>query len=351
MPNSATHREYFVRLSQNRQLSPELYAAAEAYLAREQQKAQRSGKRMPFRALNAAEQARYMAEHFDAAPPEGLGVRQGHYIALSREEATPQRRFIATDFLMDCHALILVGRDATGTVQHTIMAHVDRYTDLATSVPALLQLMPENSRVEATIIGGSKGYNHYLHGGLLHVLSQAPAVTRIREGVDAGSTVAVDTHTGQVLVALTPEENEATSYHITELPMRIDFGPTVLEGTNGSILHLQRAAADLEGTPASLPLQRAYDAVQGVFIERDALGKELYQLQTDDQKLSRADLLQLVGSISSTLQTSVTIDYEVAENQLTTMRVYRERDQASLGVMYATLPDAALGRNGRVSGR
>lgn len=351
MPTNPAHQEYFERLSKNQKLSLAIYSAAEEYLARETQRAQRTGKLVPFRPFTADGQARYIAEHFGEITPEGLGVKQGHYISLSRADSTPQRRFLATDFLMDCHALILVGRDAQGTVQQTVMAHVDRYTNLTQSVPELLAQMPEGARVEATIIGGSKGYNHYLHGGLLNELARAPSVTRIRHGVDAGSTVAVDTHTGKVLVALTPDENEASSYFISELPLRIDFGPKAPEHTSGTLAPIQHGMADLNRTPAILPLRQAYDIVRGEFILRDALGQQLYQLQTDDQKLSHDDLLQLARSIGESLQTPVAIAYHVADDQLMTLRVQRASDHADLGVLYATMPDPTLGPSGRISER
>ncbi|PZP86519.1 MAG: hypothetical protein DI582_02705 [Azospirillum brasilense] len=329
----------------------ELYAQAEAYLAGQMQRAERSGKLVAFRPFSEAGQQAYLAEQFGDAMPEGLGVKMGQYVSLTRHEVTPQRRFIATDYLMDCHALILVGRNAQGEVQRTTMAHIDRYTDLAQAVPELLAQMPEGTRVEATIIGGPVGYNHYLQGDLLRELNRAPSVQRIRHGFDAGSTVAVDTLTGKVLVARTPEESIATSYTITELPLRIAFAPAVVEHANADLTMLQRAMADLTRTPATLPLQNAYDATRGAFIARDALSEQLYQLQADDQQLSRDDMLQLARSIGATLRTPVTIDYQVADDRLTTMRVRRESDNAELGVMYATAPEAALGRAGRMNAR
>jgi len=351
MPPTPAHRAYFSYLNRHEPMPGEVYAHAEAYLAAQMQRSERSGKLVPFRPFTEAGQQAYMAEQFGDTPPEGLGVKMGQYLSLSRQEVNPQRRFIATDYLMDCHALILVGRNAQGDVQRTTMAHIDRYTDLAHAVPDLLAQMPEGTRVEATIIGGPVGYNHYIQADLLRELTRATSVQRIRHGFNAGSTVAVDTVTGKVLVARTPEESIATSYNITELPVRIAFAPAVVEHANADLTMLQRSVADLQGTPATLPLQPAYDSTQNAFLVRDALSTQLYQLQADDQQLSREDMLQLARSIGDTLRTPVSIDYQVAEDRLTTLRVRRESDNAELGVMYATAPDATLGRSGRMNAR
>lgn len=345
--NEARDREVYYRFVYQVPPPPtipgEMVARGDAYRDRALRAARLSTRVTPFRPDSDAAQLNYVRGRYGMTPPLGIGVRQGEYATLSADQVDRETHFIATDYLMDCHALVLVARDAQGRVQQTLLGHLDSLTDVAQAVPALLAHMPEGTQIEATIIGSPISINPYLQADLLRTLSQSSRVNHIRYDFDAATTVAVDTTTGRILTAAAPQETLATAYDIRELPVAIHFSP---QPVGMGVRNLGIDYFRNQGPRSTLELHNVYQPGSGFVTE--PLSAMVVGMQVDG-KVDMNELQQLVAVLGQTLRSRVRLDYVVGEDGATQMTV-STLDGAAISHFTSYGLDPALGRSGSVRG-
>lgn len=315
-----------------------IWTQAQAYLAESEARARRiPGRLTTFTANTDQEQRNYLRQHYGDAPPRGLGVRQGEYITVGADEVNDERRFLATDFLMDCHALVLVARDSQGKVLRTLLTHTDSMTDVPNVVPQLLARMPQGSRVEATIIGSTQGFNPYLHSALLDALSSAPQVTRIRQNVDLANTVAVDTTTGRILTAAPPSGR----IELSEIPIDVQFSPR--ESLAGVDVRefLYRSYSN-QNTTSTMGLTDAWNAAQG-FTPFDSVTRYINTLVDSDNGLTPDELQAINTRLNDTLrqQVRLVVGQPTADDARATISV-QTLNGAALGSFVSPIIPASL---------
>ncbi|MBY0354875.1 MAG: hypothetical protein K2Q12_04000 [Rickettsiales bacterium] len=176
----------------------------------------------------------YVAERFPASKPHGIGVRMGEYAVVRRNDLDAPD-FIATDYLFDCQALVLTGQ-ADGQPRITVVAHIDAITNPSMAVTELLTNFPAGYRIEAGIFSSSRSLdsatngmmvNPYLAIDLMQTLRQSGRIDHMAHQLNNSTTVAVDTRTGRILTANTPEDRQ-TGYRIDdELPITVSFASNV----------------------------------------------------------------------------------------------------------------------------
>lgn len=238
--------------------------------------------------------------------PQGLGVKQGEYLSLSPQEAGSKTQLLATDFLMDCNAIILVARDGQGHVLRTTLSHLNIINDPQRSLKQLLATMPAGAKIEATLLSSSQNMNPYRQQELLELLAATPQLSRIHFYRRKASTVAVDVHTGQFFFSLA-QEFPATSYSINELPMTIRFSdydhskPILQTFLYPYVQRYHRGVT---------PLINAYDATRQRFTNAGDVSAEIGQMQ--QQGATRERLGQLAGEISRWMERPIAVQYAPA---------------------------------------
>lgn len=341
------YRTILQQRTDNPVIPPQMSTRANQYLARTMRSLANDPRVEQFQPPSEAAQLNYLHARYGATPPAGLGVRQGSYITLRADEIDDRSRFIATDYLMDCHALILVARDAQGNVQQTLFSHVDALTDVARAVPELLAQMPAESRIEATVIGSTVGINPYLQADLMRALADSSRVTSLRYNFDLATTVALDASTGRILVAQAPQERRDSAYNIRELPLAIDFGP---EPTGYTIRNLAYDFARAQTPRNTLGLYNAYHRETGFLPE--PISKLVNDL-TQDARVEREELQQIVRSFGQIVQQELRLDYQAVDGaahdefRATIMTV----DGTRIGEFTSFHLDPSLGRSGTVRER
>lgn len=328
----------------NPPVPPEVYAAGQRHFDRVMARLGADTARVrPFRVESRAAQLGYLHSEFGEIRPKGIGIGQGEYATISSAQVNDSTRFIATDGLIDCQGLILVARDANGQVTQTLLAHIDAKTDLKQALPELMRHMPEESRIEASIISSPNSYNHYLQADLMEALYKYPNVTRIRHGFDAAHTIAVDTKTGHILTATGAIEPVTLQAAIDQWPIDIQFKAF----TNEVGLELNRVSERFfrqkRQTPA-FGLHRAYDAEKG-FIINDVLSSFVIERQHNDGLLNASELHEIASYIGTSLNTQVKLAYSLDDAGVTTINI-QTLDGKTLEQFVSPKIAADLGRSG-----
>lgn len=327
-------------------IPPELEARANAYLARTMQRLATDRRVQTFLPERDSDQLNYVHARYGITPPAGIGVRQGNYVTLRADEVNDATRFIATDYLMDCHALVLVARDAQGNVQQTSLSHIDGLTNVARTVPELLAQMPADSRIEATVIGSTVGRGPYLQADLMQALADSPRIHSLRYNFDLATTVAVDSSTGRILVAEAAQETRETAYNIRELPLAIDFGP---EPMGYSTRHLAFDFGRAQTPRSTLGLHHAYR--DGQFVQ-EPVSRMIIDLP-QDFRVDQQELQQIVRAFGQIVQQELRLDYRAVDGaQYDEFRATISTvDGARIGEFTSFYLDPALGRSGTVRER
>jgi hypothetical protein len=262
---------------------------------------------------NAA--AAYVAERFPFATPYGIGVRMGEYaVVRSNDPEIPD--FIATDYLLDCQALVLTGQ-AEGQPRITVISHIDAVTHPNTAVAELLAEFPPGYRVEAGIFSSGQSLNpaisgmlvnSYLAIDLIEALRQSGRVDQVSHQLNSASTVAVDIRTGSILTTNTPE-NQQTGYRITdELPINIAFASDVRQHEQEHITEQSdrlllwkriRNASETEPFQPTGRLVRTFSSHESPLAE-PSLRRDLAQA-AEDGAITHDELSQVVRRIGNVL--------------------------------------------------
>ncbi len=295
------------------------------------------GRVAPFKPETDAQQRAYVSAQYGDAMPRGIGVAQGEYATLAADEVKDDTRFIATDYLIDCHALVLVARDGEGKALRTLLTHVDAMTNIPSEVKRMVGRMPESSRIEATVLGSPYEFNHFIELDLMDALMDDKRVSRIRYHFDAATTVAVDTTTGRILTAK-PRENHETSKRIepSELPLDITFqqhGHSV-GMTYRDVLSKARKAGR---ATSALELEETYRAGEG-FITETSLVR--FILDRAGGGLSPQETQEITDLLSNTLQQPVKIEAAEVDTTFGPRFVVRSMGNAEIGDFY--LPPRAV---------
>lgn len=303
-------REAYYRAAERQDgayLETQLDARTQSYMQATLDRAVREGSRVSvYQPESPQEQHAYMQRIYGAQMPHGVGVRQGEYITLGADEVTEATRFIATDFMLDCHTLVLVARDREGAVMRTLLTHVDAMTNIAAEIPKLVARMPQGGQIEATMLGSPYAFNYYLQSDLMDALMDERRIDRIRYNFDAATTVAVDTMTGHVLTA-TPRETTDTRAMIepAEIPATIVFSPVGPQYAP-SYRALLKQAFSTGRALSSLTLDEAYRLPEGFISSHD--GFERFVLERAPDGLAPEELRTMTDHLADTLQQPVRIE-------------------------------------------
>lgn len=338
-------RDYYMRMTDpSMGWDAPTLALGQAHFDRVLAEARRDARVKPFQPLSDDARATYLSDAFGNTRPHGIGVRQGEFASIGADQVTEATRFLATDNLLDCHAVILVARDAQGRVLRSALSHLDRMTDIPVALAQMMEGMPAGAPIEATLLGSPQGYNHYFQAELLQALQREPRLTSIRYDFDAASTVAVDTSTGRLLTAA-PQETAASAYNISELPVAITF-PPVAEGLPVARSFMNGLMRQRQDWP-EFPLHAVYDAQRHQFQPRDALGQFIAERQQSDGQLNAQELREIAAEIGRVLRHPVQLVYENPPQHFATIHVTTENDQP-LGDFYSNALDPALGIRGTI---
>ena len=173
---------------------------------------------------------RTIANHYTGSTVSGVGVRMGAYSVAHSDGAVP---LLATDWLKDCNALVLVGQDPKDPARKTVMlAHIDVVTDVAREVPKLLQQMPKDSTVTATMLGGPDNENFYMETDILRALKADKRVKKIRVNTEDAATVLVDVASGHIFTSTRNTAKKSYEIGPKTFPLATDiaFYPPQPEG-------------------------------------------------------------------------------------------------------------------------
>lgn len=159
---------------------------------------------------------------------EGIGIKMGAYTVAVSDGKTPlSYPLLATDYLMDCNALVLVGEDPKNPSRKTvILAHVDVATDATKEIAKLVKVIPANYKISATLLGGPDNENYYTQTDILRALKQSLQVQEIRVNTQGARAVLVDVSSGKILIQNRAESiDEAYRIGMHEFPIatRIQF--------------------------------------------------------------------------------------------------------------------------------
>ncbi len=242
---------------------------------------------------------------FGDSRPQGIGIKQSEYASLSPAEATDATRFIATDYLLDCNALVMVARDARGHVLRTALAHTNITNDADRAIGQLLAGVPAGARVEMSLISSADNSNPYRQIDLLEKLTHHPGISSVRYYPQRASTVAVEVATGKLFTAA-PHETQASAYAISELPLRITFSAY---GDDQRHISQLGYAYFVGHGQSSLPLSNAYDAAQQRFTNDGLVQPEIERILKDNQ-VSAEELQALANTIGRLMAHPVTIAHE-----------------------------------------
>lgn len=299
----------------------------------------------PYVPDSPAKQSAYMAKNYGDERPIGVGMRLGETITMVAARVDDSTRFIATDSLQDCQALVLVARGANGKVLATQLSHFDRITVVEKAVPKLLADMPKGSRIEATVLNGDLGYHYYMQADLLNALAKSPRVRSIRYNFDDVTTVGVDTTTGKILTNHAPEKKPGEAYKITHLPLNIALKPQV----NDSGMNLRTIAVhyfDRERAWPQFGLDKIFSQGQG-FREVDEVAQLIDTRQNNDGVLDAKELAEIAKAIAARLHTPVTLAYQPARHGQTKIDVITAKG-TKLDPFFSTKLDPALGERGSI---
>lgn len=321
------------------------YVAAQAYFNRTLARLKTDRRVRPYVPETEQEQAAYLAEHYGNERPRGVGIRLGETITMDARQVTDATRFIATDSLQDCQGLVLVAKDADGKVIATQMSHFDRVTVIERAVPQLLAQMPQGSQIEATLLNGPLGFNYYMQADLLNALAQSARVSKIQYNFDAATTVGVDTTTGKILTASAPLKSPEQAYDVTHLPLDITLKP--LANPVGMTFHtLAVHYFDRERPWPQFDLVNIYTPGEG-FHEEDDVTRFITTRQNNDGMLDAGELAEIAKTIGEKLHTRVTLEYQTAQDGLTTIDIITAKG-AKLVPFYSLKLDPALGNSGTI---
>lgn len=296
---------HFATVSNGGDLPRELGVRVYGYVQATEARIARDKRVSKYTPISDAEQRRYVDATYGGMIPRGVGARQGTYISMGADEADEDTRFLATDFLLDCHALVLVARDGTGKVLHTLLSHVDAMTNIAQEIPKLVSRMPPGTRIEATLLGSPYVTAQFLQSDIMDALMDDKRIARIRYNYDAATTVAVDTTTGRILTA-TPRETPETSARIerSELPIDVNFGAND-NAIGSSYRMLLHHSYQWNSAKTPLELEETYKAGTG-FISETSLIRFIRERSHDG--LSSYELQEIGDLLSNTLQQPVRVE-------------------------------------------
>jgi hypothetical protein len=166
----------------------------------------------PFVTNEAADKAIAAPYHGRKVP--GIGVRMGGYsVATTDGSAATSPKLLATDYLVDCTALVLVGQDpANPAHKTTVLAHIDVVTDVKREIPQLMRQMPAGYVVTATLLSGGDdvSINMYTQIDILRALKAEKQVKDIYHGKETTS-VLVDVASGHIFTSNRPALNVGSS--------------------------------------------------------------------------------------------------------------------------------------------
>lgn len=291
------------------------------------------------------EQKAYITSHYGDVPPHGIGIKQGEYATVARSEVNDSNRFIATDNLVDCHALVLVARDAKGQVQQTLLGHIDAKTNAASTIKTLMKHIPKDSQVEATVLGSPNSQSFYLQADLMEALAANAQVTRIRYNFDAATAVAVDTSTGKLLTSTGPIKSADQAYKITNMPVNITFRE--YPNQTGLLQHLLdgNAFRILNPNP-HYGLWQAYDPIRNLRTE-DELSTFISDRVSNDGKVNAQELQEIAAKIGETITTNVSLKYQPGENGLVKIDILTA-EGVRISKFWVAKLDPALGESGTI---
>lgn len=258
----------------------------------------------PFVPLSEAQQRAYIAQRYGQTVPNGIGIQQGEFASIRREDFAASHQFLGTDYLLDCQAVVLVARDGAGEVLETSITHINFKIDGPGELRRMIAQLPAGSMIDATVLGGPQNDNAYLQMDLLHGLSQESRVRSIRYGFDDATTFAVDTTTGKILTSAVHETKE-TMNSAPELPVRLAFTPQRDNQSRFSPARMAELLYYYSGAEPTMALFESYTAQAG--FTREPSIKPLFDATWQDGRVTEDELRDVASEIGRILRTPITV--------------------------------------------